>query len=36
MKDITNKLTIFYEMRSSFALNSESVRDVKWFIIEKK
>ncbi|CAD8067758.1 unnamed protein product [Paramecium primaurelia] len=36
MKDITKKLTIFYEMRSSFALNSESVRDVKWFIIEKK
>ncbi|CAD8145548.1 unnamed protein product [Paramecium octaurelia] len=36
MKDITSKLTIFYQMRSSFALNSESVRDVKWFIIEKK
>ncbi|CAD8070104.1 unnamed protein product [Paramecium sonneborni] len=36
MKDVTYKMKIFYDMRSSFALNSASVRDVKWFTIEKK
>ncbi|CAD8074650.1 unnamed protein product [Paramecium sonneborni] len=36
MKEVTNKMNIFYEMRSLFALNSASVRDLKWFTIEKK
>jgi hypothetical protein len=34
--EITSKMKIFYEMRLQFALNSASVRDVKWFILDRK
>ncbi|CAD8166341.1 unnamed protein product [Paramecium octaurelia] len=36
MLEINKKMKQFYEMRQQFALNSSSVRDVKWFVIEKK
>ncbi|CAD8146240.1 unnamed protein product [Paramecium octaurelia] len=36
MLQINKKMKLFYDMRQQFALNSQSVRDVKWFDIDKK
>ncbi|CAK68900.1 unnamed protein product (macronuclear) [Paramecium tetraurelia] len=36
MLEINKKMKIFYDMRQQFALNSQSVRDIKWFEIDKK
>ncbi|CAD8145343.1 unnamed protein product [Paramecium pentaurelia] len=36
MLEINQKMKLFYDMRQQFALNSSSVRDIKWFVVDKK